>query len=334
MHKLVSIILPCFNGAAFLSRALESVLNQTYPTLELVFVNDGSTDGSVGILESYMPRLESRGCCVRRIDQENQGLGSAINTGLKYVTGAYLTLLDADDLYLPESVERRVRFLDQHPDYGMVRSNGWYVPAGHIDEPTGLFVTSEEEKKQQWIFEDLLFAKTNNWAGTYLLRTDALFACYPNRDIFPSRSGQNLQLMMPVAYRYKTGFIDEPLMKYVQNASSLSHSGGLTHTVDALMGYQKIREEMLDFIIPEETQRIRYKEKVNKMYAGLLLSTYREYKAYSQARQQYNRWKQGRAVSVAEWKEHLACDFFITSSLSRQLYRLRGRKATNEEGRG
>lgn len=123
---LVSIITPCYNGEAFLKRYFESILNQTYPNLELIFINDGSTDRTEEIALSYRERLEKRGITYIYEKQENAGQAAALNRGLKLFTGEYLTWPDSDDEMTKDSIEKKVNFLEKNPKYEMVRSNGVY----------------------------------------------------------------------------------------------------------------------------------------------------------------------------------------------------------------
>jgi glycosyltransferase involved in cell wall biosynthesis len=98
----VSIIIPCYNAARFLRAAIESAFRQTRPPLEVIVVDDGSTDESVSIAQAFGKR-------VTVVHQHNQGPSVARNTGVAASTGRYLMFLDADDLLKPESVERLTR---------------------------------------------------------------------------------------------------------------------------------------------------------------------------------------------------------------------------------
>jgi len=109
---LVSVIVPAYNAERFLGRALQSAADQTYPRCEIIVVDDGSGDRTAEIARSF-PR-------VRYLSQPNQGQGAARNHGIRASTGAYITFLDADDLYLPDKVGRQVMFLESHPEYGAV----------------------------------------------------------------------------------------------------------------------------------------------------------------------------------------------------------------------
>jgi glycosyltransferase involved in cell wall biosynthesis len=104
---LVSIIVPCFNSAAFIRDTLDSVLNQTYSNWECIVVNDGSTDNSEKIVDQYILKDKRFKC----IHQVNQGLSSARNTGIINANGEYLNFLDSDDLLLPQMLEKLTKRL-------------------------------------------------------------------------------------------------------------------------------------------------------------------------------------------------------------------------------
>ena len=97
--KMVSIITPCYNGGKLLSRYLDSVLKQTYKNIELIIVNDGSSDNTEKIVISYKGQFKKEGMKLVYIYQDNKGLGGAINTGLKHFTGDYLCWADYDDFF-------------------------------------------------------------------------------------------------------------------------------------------------------------------------------------------------------------------------------------------
>ena len=110
MSKLqVSAVIPCYNAAPFLRETIDSVLNQTHPALEVIVVDDGSTDDSAAIAESYGPP-------VRVIRQENQGQSAARNRGMDEAQGEWVALLDADDCWLPHKLERQLAVWRASPD--------------------------------------------------------------------------------------------------------------------------------------------------------------------------------------------------------------------------
>jgi len=106
---LVSILIPCFNGARFIGETLESALAQTWPHLELIVVDDGSEDGSVRVIE----RFKSRN--VELIRQRNSGQTVALNVCLAHAKGDFIQYLDSDDLISPTKIELQVARLVQAP---------------------------------------------------------------------------------------------------------------------------------------------------------------------------------------------------------------------------
>lgn len=122
---LVSIITPCYNVEKTIKKYLESILNQTYKNLELIFIDDGSTDETEKIIKEYINEFEQNKIKVKYVYQENAGLGGAINTGLKLVTGDFLCWADPDDFFLPESIEKRLNILIEHPEYDVVSSDAY-----------------------------------------------------------------------------------------------------------------------------------------------------------------------------------------------------------------
>jgi len=121
----VSVVVPAYNYASYLSDCLESVLRQPGIKAELIVVDDGSTDDTRRVVDTFGERI-------RYVYQDNAGLSSARNTGLRFATGKYILFLDADDVLGDDTLEPRVRFLDQNPsvDIAMCRSRflgakGW-----------------------------------------------------------------------------------------------------------------------------------------------------------------------------------------------------------------
>jgi glycosyltransferase involved in cell wall biosynthesis len=110
----VSVVMPAYNHARYLPRAIESVLGQTYPDLELIVVDDASTDDTAAVLTGYGDRVR-----VVRL-ATNLGISGARNAGLREARGRYLAFLDADDLWVPEKLELQVGVLESEPDVDVV----------------------------------------------------------------------------------------------------------------------------------------------------------------------------------------------------------------------
>ena len=117
---LVSAIVPIYNGERFLAEALDSALAQTLQDIEIIVVNDGSTDGSGALAERYAAQHPHK---VRVIHQPNQGLCHARNSALAAARGSYFALLDADDAWLPHHLADCVALLECHPEVSLVHAD-------------------------------------------------------------------------------------------------------------------------------------------------------------------------------------------------------------------
>lgn len=113
---LVSVIIPTYNHALYIVKAIESVLKQNYQPIEIVVVNDGSTDNTKEILSPYLSKI-------KYIYQSNNGLSAARNTGIKNATGEYIALLDADDKWLPKKLTKQMGLFLKNPKLDLVYSD-------------------------------------------------------------------------------------------------------------------------------------------------------------------------------------------------------------------
>ena len=222
MNPLASLITPVYNAKLYLPRFLKGVIEQTYRPLEFFAVDDGSTDGSLELLQEMAPTLQAAGITFSLLHSPHAGPAGAINVALKQVNGDYLTWCDDDDLLLPGSIEERVTFLQNNPSLGFVRSNG-LVFNGDTEQRI-CSIARPEEQATQFIFDQLLRQTTYCYAGCYLVRTNLLRACYPDMEIPVSMIGQNLQLLLPLASRGKCGFVPSVLHHYYPRSAGLSHA--------------------------------------------------------------------------------------------------------------
>ena len=224
MQDLVSIISPCYNGERYLVPFLDSVFAQTYSLIELILVDDASVDHTQDIVKSYIPLFQSRGYTLTYLRQEeNKGQAAAINTGLKFVSGEYLSWMDSDDILFPEAIEKKICFLKKNMELDFVLCSGEVVSEKDLEKPLG-YLKRIKPKGKDDLFKDLL--DENNVVfgpGSILTRTASLKKAIPELTIFESREGQNWQLMLPLAYSCRFGYLDDVLFKYVIHEDSHSH---------------------------------------------------------------------------------------------------------------
>ena len=206
---LVSILTPCYNTGKLLHRLLDSVLMQDYPQVEMFCIDDGSSDNTREVVESYIPKFAEKGYTLTYVYQENGGQSVAVNNGLKLVNGEYLMWPDSDDYYaMPDIISCMVAKM-QEGAYDMGRCRVQYV-----DEKS-LTVTSLGTGPQLDISDQFDCIVYGNGGIAYppigfILRMKSLDETIPNREIYTEkRAGQNWQLMMPLSYRRKMFFLDE-----------------------------------------------------------------------------------------------------------------------------
>src|SRR5438034_9298591 len=142
----VSVIIPTYNYARYLAAAIESALAQTYAPLEIIVVDDGSTDDTLRILGAYGNRL-------RVLRQANQGAGAARNAGIAAARGEYVAFLDSDDLWHPRKLELQLARFASDPDLGLVHC--------------GVEVLDEQGRTTGFLLDGL-----EGWMATEMLRLD------------------------------------------------------------------------------------------------------------------------------------------------------------------
>lgn len=118
---LISVMMPAYNAEQYIGQAIESLLAQNYPDWELIVVNDGSTDRTAEIVTQFTDLR------IKTFHQANAGEAAARNTALEKMQGEFVAFLDADDVYLPRHLEVMVEYLQTHPNYDGVYSDGYYI---------------------------------------------------------------------------------------------------------------------------------------------------------------------------------------------------------------
>ena len=294
--ELVSLLTPCYNMERYISRLLDSVLSQTYPNIEMIVVDDGSSDKSADIIQSYIPKFFGKGYSLKYVFQSNSGQSVALQNGLLLVKGKYLIWPDADDFFADSnSIDIFVRKISLQPsDVAIVRAR-----QNILDENTLKVLkvqgSNEERIENSSLFEDCLFCKNGFYwgAGAYMVRMEAL-KNVTNLNIYTSKdAGQNWQLFLPLLYSYKCLSIKEILYNVLERQTSHSRGlyNGFERTILKLDVYEKTLYETLDRIkkIPQK-ELLEYKDNIRHKYLieKLNLSfTYHKKEAYIKYSQIY-----------------------------------------------
>ncbi|GHU75207.1 hypothetical protein FACS189461_1020 [Spirochaetia bacterium] len=125
-QPLVSVIIPCYNCEKYVAQAVWSITNQTYTNVEILITDDCSTDGTYHLLESI---TETDARIQLFHNDKNLNIVCTLNNMIEKAKGVYIARMDADDISLPERIERQVQFLETHPDYGICGCSAWHIDA-------------------------------------------------------------------------------------------------------------------------------------------------------------------------------------------------------------
>lgn len=298
----ISFMAPCYNGEAYIQRFLTSILNQTYTNVELIVINDGSSDRTEEIIIENISDFEKKGYTLILLNQENQGIGAAINNALKYVTGEYLTWFGSDDFAVPEYSEKLVGFLEQHPEFAVVRNDGWIIHEGNFENILGKIADGNQDKDNPNLFENAILER-NFQFGYSVIRMKEFDTVNPKREIYPSRHGQNWQLLLPVFYRYKAAFYHEPLYYVISDENSVSAAPRKTYEKLKTQNYEYemiLNETLKRMDIPDKE---KYLEMVKVKYIKRRMCAAIDFKVYNDAICEYENLKNvGYVTAKDKWR--------------------------------
>lgn len=269
MKPKLSIFIPVYNSVSFVSKLFDSILEQDFSSIELIIIDDGSVDDFDGFFNlKYKSLFLDKILSVQHLKQDNQGQAFSLNKALKLINGTFFMWIDSDDWFEGDSIRERIRFLEDNVDYGMVRTDGFVV-----DEATGIKKLYSQDVKlvNEDIFDDLIFENNVYFCPIgYMVRTKSLFDVIPNKNIFISRGGQNWQILLPIANKFKCGYIDKPLFNYLVRKGS--HSRVVENNVDELM----LKYDEHHLIIKETLKSIGnyscYEKKLKRKYDNIKIS--------------------------------------------------------------
>lgn len=201
-----SVIIPLYNKAPYVEKALESVCRQTYSDYELIVINDGSTDDSCMIAEKYLQGID--GINYRLIAQENAGVSAARNNGVAASKGEYVAFLDADDWWEPTFLEKMAQLIEDYSEAGLYASNYMYYKPGK----THVAVSN---------IETGYFNYPKSYYEGGAMPVTSISVVIPRKVLdetggFPLgiKLGEDFLLWAKIAMQYKVAFLNEPLAWY------------------------------------------------------------------------------------------------------------------------
>jgi glycosyltransferase involved in cell wall biosynthesis len=207
----VSSVIPTYNRAELVQRAIDSVLAQTRPVDEIIVVDDGSSDGTRELLQArYGERIVYRW-------QPNAGVSAARNAGMALARGRYIALLDSDDIWMPEKTARQLAYLEANPRIGMVVCD--VAQADPEGRRIDVFRRRDVLPRDGWVLAEVL-------ANPALAPASAMF----RREVFEDvggfdptlRTAEDLDFHLRVASRWQIGVVEETLVEVMRGNPGLS----------------------------------------------------------------------------------------------------------------
>jgi glycosyltransferase involved in cell wall biosynthesis len=209
--KLVTVVIPAFNVARTLARTLQSVVGQSHSALEIIVVDDGSTDGTSAIASEWAAR-DAR---IRVVRQANRGLSGARNRGMDEAAGEFVAPLDADDLWHPEKIARQLAAIEALPNAALAYS--WFR---QIDEEDRVLPGSASPIVEGWVLHRHLDRNFISNGSSPLVRTDVARAIRYDESF---RSAEDYLFQLQVARKYKFACAPAYLTGYRRSTGSMSH---------------------------------------------------------------------------------------------------------------
>lgn len=239
----ISVVIPAYNAMAYLPEAVESALNQTFTDLEVIIINDGSSDHTDDwVLRQSDPRLIL-------ISQENAGKSAARNAGIARATGQYVAFLDADDYWEPTKLEKQIKYFEDNPGVGLVYT--WAAIADENCQPTGR-VMRPNAKGNVW--KELVQDNILTCGSTPLVSKD----CFEKAGLFSPDLpiAQDWDMWIRIAVHYFFAVVKEPLVRYRR------HDQNTSRNLEAMANSYKLIVERAFDAAPAELQPLK-----NKTYA-------------------------------------------------------------------
>jgi glycosyltransferase involved in cell wall biosynthesis len=239
----ISIIIPTFNRAKLIERAIISVLTQTYQDFEIIVVDDGSTDNTKDVVLYF-------GNQIRYMRQDNRGPSSARNAGIEASRGKFIGFLDSDDYFMKRNLEIKIPFLESNPQIGWVYSDWKYVDdEDNYIERGSLKFKYSEKKLYGNIFEELLKSRNFISPCTVVVRKSVLEDIGHFDPLIPSQ--EEYDLWLRISLKYPVYYIDDILVNVTL------HSGSLSKNFTKWVQGNSIIADKLKHLIPNDWKNRR-----------------------------------------------------------------------------
>ena len=250
--KLVSILIPAHNVQNYVGRAIESALSQTYKNVEIIVIDDGSTDKTADIVKKYLGDKR-----VRYVYQENKRLAGARNMGMKTAKGDYFAMLDADDVFLPEKIEEQVKYFQAHPECDVCYCDLWLF---YEKEPDKLVETKYKFYSGRDVLPNLIKRSFINTL-TVMIKREAVekFGYLDER----YTRAEDLEYFLRLAYAGANFcFLDKKLAKFCIRQKG-PHQSGFEGDLNNKLSTLQIYEELEQKMKPEDRKKYNMKKHIS-----------------------------------------------------------------------
>lgn len=231
-NPTVSVVICAYNAAPYISETLESLFAQTFSDYEVIVINDGSTDETAAVLTPYLDRIVYH-------EQANKGPAAARNAALRLARGQYISVLDSDDLWMPNYLEKMVGYLQAHPEIDVIYPNAMLFGNSHLNGK---------------VFQDIYPSSHPVTLEKFLTKECSVFGLVTFRREILNRVGlydeglrgvEDLDLWLRMLqHGYRFTFTDEVLVKYRRHDTSLSASS-TAYFDQVLKAYRKFQASEL-----------------------------------------------------------------------------------------
>jgi len=231
-QPLVSITIPAHNHEAFVQEAIDSVMKQSYRNIEVMVIDDGSTDKTWEKIEEACKKYDGR---IRAVSHENQGLVRTLNLGIRLSKGKYWCQMASDDMMHERNIELKVNFLERNPDYDAVCSDA-LVLKEDLSSRRMMPEKSKPDPLQRKNLSDL-FEKTKMFFPSLLFRKPV----FDNIGYFDEsmRYYEDKEMKLRLLMNCKVGYIDEPLLTWRSHVTNTSMDMVISHR-EKIIAYEKI----------------------------------------------------------------------------------------------
>lgn len=237
-QPLVSVVMPAYNSAGYIEPAIRSILDQTYPFIELIVVDDASTDETTSIIQ----RLSDDKRIIVATNETNLGIVHSRNKGISMAQGAFIAIMDSDDISLPDRLERQVSYMQKHPELGAIGSF-YHVIDGDSAHITSVTVPYQPKDTATFLLFNVCFCHS-----TLMMRGDIArsFLYRPGFDII-----EDYELAYRISRKYPVGNLPEYTVLYRVHGTNIS--------IEKKQRLLQLRQEMDEMVLDD--LRIPYTKK-------------------------------------------------------------------------